>query len=129
MQSLEGEKRMSVTEETRRESYYKTDRSTRQIEVLGAFRKYGKMTANECAKRLGYTCLLYTSTGGTNPVSGVVIWKREISNKSALLFPTNATNNCHINTSFTLRHFGKRLLFLKYEPYLIHRQSKSAVGN
>lgn len=55
MQSLEGEKRMSVTEETRRESYYKTDRNTRQIEVLGAFRKYGKMTANECAKRLGYT--------------------------------------------------------------------------
>lgn len=26
---------MSVTEETRRESYYKTDRNTRQIEVLG----------------------------------------------------------------------------------------------
>ena len=48
MQSLEGEKRMSITEETRRESYQKTDCISRQIEVLGAFRENGPMTAREC---------------------------------------------------------------------------------
>lgn len=39
---------MNITEETRLESFRKTDRISRQIEILGAFRENGAMTAREC---------------------------------------------------------------------------------
>lgn len=43
-----------ITHETRRESYNKVDAVTRQGIVLQTFRKFGDMTARECAAHLGF---------------------------------------------------------------------------
>ena len=52
MQDMESEKQMNVTEQTRRDSYEKTDRAGRQIEIIEAFRQNGKMTVRECMEFL-----------------------------------------------------------------------------
>ena len=45
---------MSITQETRRESYRATNTATRKRILLWAFERYGPMTARECAAALGY---------------------------------------------------------------------------
>ena len=46
-----------ITAETRRESHYQTDKSTRYRMILEAYRQHGHMTAREVGQRLGFTDL------------------------------------------------------------------------
>lgn len=43
---------MTITEETRRESNRKTDKTNRRKQILEIFRQYGELTARECLKKL-----------------------------------------------------------------------------
>ena len=44
-----------ITAETRRESHYQTDKSTRYRLILEAYRQNGAMTAREVGQRLGFS--------------------------------------------------------------------------
>lgn len=48
---------MSITEETRRESYYETEQTapTRRKIIYGCLKQHGPQTADELMERLGYT--------------------------------------------------------------------------